>query len=112
MEENKNLQAETVGEEQLEEVAGGNCEDKYKCYFEPENPPDHKVEHGLVWVKCKSSCHPPFNTCHCHNTIRCFDRWHVVEHATPGLVNGNWTASPRAKFNHGEGRKWIKNLFV
>ena len=114
MEENKNPQAETIGEEQLEEVAGGYPGKKNNrssdCYFEPENPPRHKIENGEVWVKCKSIC--GLILCNCHGATHCIDKWHIVEHATAGVANGNWIAYPKGERNHGEGRKLIKNLLI
>ena len=111
MDENKNPQAETLNEEQLEEVAGGSTDNP--CYFEPENPPVHKVEDGLVRVKCKSTCVAPFTkTCRCHTRVHCINRWHIVEPANPGIKDGTWYAMPRNERNHDEARKIIKNLFV
>ena len=114
MEENKNPQAETLSEEQLNEVAGGNDTNEGDCYFEPENPPIPKNENGMVWVKCKSRCNGALwvKWCQCHKTERCINKWHIVEQANPGVADGNWYATPKGQFNHNEGRKLIKNLFI
>ena len=110
MEKNKNPQNEPLREEQLEDVAGGENRAK-NCFFEPNNPPVHKVENGRLWVKCKSIC--SIAVCQCRdNTERCVDRWHIAEQANPGLEDGKWYASPKGSYNHNEDRKLIKNVFV
>jgi len=114
MKENKNQQTETLNEEQLEEAVGGNKGEEPNCYFEPESPVKHMIEHGRVLVKCKSICCGIWQNkyCKCHDTRNCVNKWHIVEQANPGLADGNWVASPKGERNHGEDRKLIKNLFI
>ena len=105
---------EILNEEQLDEVAGGIF--ARNCFFEPENPPTHKVENGEVRVRCKSVCHAPHPvvriSCSCNRKHECVDRWHIIEQANPGSGTGNWYAKPKDYYNHNENRKLIKNLFV
>ena len=110
MDENKNLQAETVGEEQLEDVTGGNDDDKNSnCFFESDNPPVHKVEAGVVKVKCKSRCNKgAINNCGCHGTTRCIDKWHIAVHFAGEI----WLPSPTNKNNHSGERKAIRGLKI
>jgi len=113
MEENKNPQTESLSEEQLEEIAGGD-RNSDNCFFEPEVPVQRKIEHGAVMVKCKSRCkgYVQIVYCKCHSTLNCVDKWHIVEQATPGLADGKWYAKPKGEFNHNEDRKLIKDLYI
>ena len=112
MEENKNIQAETVGEEQLEEVAGGIFGTSDVCYFkqkfaEKDNPialyVHTKEINGKRYAECYSSCLGGLNYCSCHGTDRCIDKWHVIEGS--GL---EWRLSPAGKYNHSHSSKNIR----
>jgi hypothetical protein len=113
MNENKQ-QPQALDEDQLFDVAGGFA--ARNCFFEPEMPIKRRVEGGKVRVKCKSWCHSPHPvvriTCMCNGQARCIDQWHEVEQANPGIADGNWFAAPRDSFNHDEGRKIIRGLFI
>ena len=107
MEKNKNPQTETLNEEQLEEVAGGNFQGN--CYFEPEIPLDYEHNKYMgVRVKCKSNCLAKTSPCKCHGTEDCIHKYHRVEQFSENI----WLPSPINERNHSGERKAIKNLFI
>ena len=111
MEENKEVlksKNKELGEDQLEEVAGGGTVDN--CWFEPEQPIKYSKANGAVYVKCKSRCSDFHNWCSCHNTMYCVDRWHMAEQ--DGAKKDKWYPLPRNMYNHIDSRKVIEPLNV
>jgi len=85
MNENKTNTAEVVGEEQLEDIAGGTAETMSggTCHFTWKNGNiknvtfgnglhERRIECGSKPVAC------PW--CSCHGKNECYDRWHLVYH--------------------------------
>ena len=107
MDENKNHQGETLNENQLESVTGGNYATDANCYFEPQVPTESRVEHGKIFVKCKSRCQSDLKYCNCHGkAAQCVDKWHIVEHFAGDI----WLPSPINLRNHSGARKAIRGL--
>jgi len=111
MDENKNQQIETLSEEQLEEVAGGEFR-SLNCSFLPEMPPVYKIEGGEVWVKCRSTCGLgvfPVPCCKCRgNDERCIDRYHKMQQVGPN----SWLPASRSGSNHSEPDKYVHDLNI
>ena len=100
MEENKNLQAETIGEEQLEDVAGGIWGTSDLCYFEVQRARGceqltFKELNGSRYVKCKSDCIGGLNRCQCYRTDRCIGKWHLITQR-----DSLYYPSPIGEYNH------------
>ena len=109
MSENKNQQAEIVGEEQLEDITGGFFGHNSNCFFEPEVPTRRRIVNNRVFVKCKSNCFGGFNNCRCHgSSAQCSDQWHVVERRD----GDTWVPSKKDERNHSDERKVIRGLDV
>ena len=103
MEKNKNVIENEINEEELEDVAGGDVgvlSADGSCWFEPEQPVQHKISNINIYVRCKSRC---LSYCQCNNTERCVDRWHIIERVTGNI----WAPSPIEKYNHKGTRKAI-----
>ena len=97
---NTKQQPEALGEEELEDVAGGSNRSQI-CLFKPEKPVVFKDEHGAVKVKCNADCNAVFSgyndeRCRCFGTVYCTGRWHIVEQVSPGV----WYPMPRGQFKH------------
>jgi len=85
----ENEAAQTVGESELEAVAGGGL---IPCTFTHADSPTHKTVNGVVWAKCNTRC----LLCACRWTDICVDRWHKMEH----FIDNIWVPSPRSDSGH------------
>ena len=95
---NENNEAKKVGEEELEQVAGGSG-DGEKCFFYPKGLDASFYEKqgadpSYVWLKCTYSGAGCWG-CACHGRPHCVDCWHKVEASTDARL------LPRSFANHG-----------
>ena len=108
MEENKN-ETNVIGEENLEEVAGGTGLLGRDCYFKPEYPFEHRKSHGAIWVLCRSSCYVG-TECSCRGSVYCEGKWHMMDQDTSDPKV--WYAKPRNSYNHSAKDKVVQPLEV
>ena len=73
----KNKKSGELGEEELENVAGGGGFDTdSKCWFHPRGR--SRVIDGNTWLECDGSCRILWEDCACRHTAFCVDKWHWV----------------------------------
>jgi len=99
-----------IDDSELETIAGGGeagvASDSGDCYFMPEIPTVYKKEHGVMWVKCKSTC-KEWATCACYGKIRCVDRWHRMEH----IAGSIWAPLEVSRNNHTAANKAVRDIY-
>ena len=105
-------EAQVVGESELEAVSGGEVDagDPRKCYFVPENPPQHNGgQDGHVWAVCATRSSSPTGGrcigCSCWKESNCVNGWHEMQYLTGSI----WVPSYYDHNNHTASDKAIRD---